>query len=302
MLLRALSGLFRHTDSQPPKVDPTIIVTGLDVLDDEETHLETKDPLNHQESFSLPSTNSVSTQFNSVDDDIFGITTVIEYIDSKNAFSRRRVTLRNITCREDGRFYVNCICHERNALRSFRFDRIQSVIDLDGEIHQPLAFFRDELQIRVDLSGAHVSEMTGLGAMEPRVALRREPDDAIGKEKPGAAQRRIARDGTRLLVGLARADGNLDPAEVNVVLDYIEAICRRSMVAFDDEDRRALSGYVKRVRPSSEVLDGCLGRIQGAPIDEQKLFIRYASALAEADGVIDEAEFHVLLEIKETLL
>ncbi|QCO07511.1 WYL domain-containing protein [Azospirillum argentinense] len=75
------------------------------------------------------------------------MTIAIEYIDSKGAASRRRISIRKFS--HDGKsMHLQAYCLERRALRCFRVDRIRAVIDLDGEVHDdPVQFFRDELLV-----------------------------------------------------------------------------------------------------------------------------------------------------------
>src|SRR3546814_18967649 len=90
------------------------------------------------------------------------------------------------------------------------------------------------------------------------------------------AQRRVARDGLRLLAGLARADGILHSDEIVVILDYIAAVADREGIATTEDDRAALFGYVKRQRPTSEILEDCLDRMEYAGAEDQRLFIERA--------------------------
>jgi WYL domain len=79
-----------------------------------------------------------------------GVTFAIEYADARNNVTTRRITLRELYRSDDGALYLHSFCHERQALRSFRFDRVQSVIDLDGVVHAPQQFFESELRFPVD--------------------------------------------------------------------------------------------------------------------------------------------------------
>jgi hypothetical protein len=69
---------------------------------------------------------------------------MIEYVDSKGQSSRRRITVYDIV---GGRAGIPCLrarCHERNATRQFRVDRIRCCIDFDGEVHDDVAKFMAE--------------------------------------------------------------------------------------------------------------------------------------------------------------
>lgn len=64
----------------------------------------------------------------------------IEYVDAKMEASRRRIVVREIEPLDE-HVWVRAVCLERRALRSFRLDRIQCVIDGDGVVHDPAEFF-----------------------------------------------------------------------------------------------------------------------------------------------------------------
>jgi len=115
------------------------------------------------------------------------------------------------------------------------------------------------------------------------------------------AQRRAARDGARLLAALARSDGIMHLAEIDVIVGYIADRASRDGIETDRDDRLALSGYLKRQRPTAETLDDCLARLGRAPTEEQRLFLRSAIALAEADGEHDTAEVTMLVELQRRL-
>jgi uncharacterized tellurite resistance protein B-like protein len=69
--------------------------------------------------------------------DISGTQVVISYIDSKRQASERQIICRSLESRA-GLIYLTAFCLERKAVRSFRGDRIASVIDPDtGEVHTP---------------------------------------------------------------------------------------------------------------------------------------------------------------------
>src|SRR3546814_4408975 len=85
-----------------------------------------------------------------IDDDLRGITFAIEYEDSKGNGLTRRITLHDLYRDGRGHTFLQGICHERAALRCFPFDRIQAVIDMDGEVHEPVLFFRDGLRAAIE--------------------------------------------------------------------------------------------------------------------------------------------------------
>lgn len=316
-LLNALKSLFRRTEAAPPTISPAFAPAGMDRPDDPEMMVQitiqsTFISFSHQETEEFHGTPEPTPaqkagiwampDLERVDDDLYGITFAIEYVDAKGAATTRRITLRDLYKDGRGLTYLDCYCHERKAPRTFRFDRITTVIDADGVVHEPRTFFADEL--RVDLEAREPQEPFGrrqevpivvsAGAAQPR----KTPDRS---EKPGMAQRRAARDGLRVLAALARSDGAMAPGELAVILDYIKERCSRTGVPVTDADRSALAGYLKRQYPTADVLDECLARLERESVEEQRLLVRSAIALADADGVHHDAEFALLAELQQRL-
>ena len=251
----------RRSSATPPTAPPNAQPAGLETPDDEEVLTPGR-----------------------VDDDIWGCTFMIEYRAASGARSMRRVTARTMSVSSTRTVTLGCYCHERKALRTFRLDRIIKVIDFDGVVHEPAAFFADELQMHI-----------------PDAAFVERPGTAGAAAVPGRAQRLVARAGLRALCALARADGVLHPAEVEVILDYVSWRADAEQIDTTEVDRAALVAYIRRQRPTDDVLAECLADLAAEPPDLQRLFLRHAIALAEADGVHDGAEFELLVQLRETL-
>jgi hypothetical protein len=237
-----------------------------------------------------------------LDDDVYGLTFAIEYESASGDFSRRRIMLRAVSVRDDGVVFLRALCFERNALRCFRLDRVQSIIDADGVIHEDAAaFLRDELRLSIPApSGGADATASAATASPGPPAVNDARSEAPGAEKPGMAQRRVARDGLRVLCALGRADGLLHPAEVEVVLDYIEAACRAANEPCGAEDRAALAPYVRRQRPGLDVLEACLQRIEAGDEAARSLLLDYAERLIAADGEEHDAELRLLAQMRQS--
>lgn len=241
-----------------------------------------------------------------VDDDVYGLTFAVEYESASGDFSRRRIMLRAVSVRDDGAVFLRALCFERNALRSFRLDRVQSIIDADGVVHKDAAaFLRDELRLSIPAPPAG-ADATAQAQAPAATALPEPPpvgddgSEGAGEERPGMAQRRVARDGLRVLCALGRADGLLHPAEVEVVLDYIEVACRAANEPCGAEDRAALAPYVRRQRPGLDVLEACLQRIEAGDQAARSLLLDYAERLIAADGEEHDAELRLLAEMRQS--
>ena len=306
-LLSALGRLFWRTEEHPPHVAGDFAPDGLEREDGDEMLVTLSgrytEPATRQSGGGRTPHRGPATGAERIDDDLFGISFAIEYVDSRGGISHRRVTMHDAWRGKDDIVYLRCLCHERKAARTFRFDRIRHVIDIDGVVHQPALYFADELQIDLppeaaDSSAEKEPDLHVDKSSVPKAIVTAPPPDAA--EKPGLVQRRVARDGIRLLIGLARSDGELHPAELEIVLDYVEGRCEREGVGFTDSDRHTLVGYLKRQHPTVDVLQQCLDRMDQESNVEQRHFAVAALALAKADGVEDEAEFAMLRQLGVT--
>jgi tellurite resistance protein len=204
---------------------------------------------------------------------------IIAYVDAADNRSIRRIRMRQVLREPGGITYLRAFCYERNSVRTFRTDRIAEIIDLDGVIHDPVAFFRDEMQFSFDPS--------------------RPPGSGEGNrnEQAGAVHRRIARDGIRVLVALSRSDGFLHPLELAAMMDYVRD--RATMNGFEttEADSKALTAYLRRQRPDPDIVDACLEALGNAPVAERDLFLTYARKVILADGREHPAELAIMDEI-----
>ena len=237
----------------------------------------------------------------SLGEDVAGTVFAIEYEDSKKNATRRRISLGAVKADDKGRVYLQAFCLERRAVRSFRLDRVRSVIDVDGEVHDTPRYFRDILRIDVPEEVFTASE-----APLPRMqsATVAQASGALADTRfsvPGRAQRHAARNGLRILSALARSDGFMDDAELEVILDYIAHRADFDGINMDEADRAALLPYLRRQYPTTDVLSRCLEAVEEESPSQQRLLIRHAIQLIDADGVQDPAEFDLLLRIQKQL-
>ncbi|WP_207479500.1 WYL domain-containing protein [Arenibaculum pallidiluteum] len=309
-LFSAIARMFRRTDTTPPPMPPTFSPAGMHAPDEPELLIklgvDDDDRLEQSGRRSGRAKLQAAPDVERIDDDLWGVTFAIEYRDGAGDETRRRITLRQLYRGAGGLFYLQAMCHERRALRTFRFDRICCVIDMDGVVHDPTKFFADEL--RFDVRGnapAPVPRAKSLAADRATVPKRSltpsMPPVPVEPEKPGYAHRRVARDGLRVLVALARSDGFLAPEEISVIVGYIAAKAHRSEIAVTDADVTALRGYLQRQYPSIDVLERCLDGLEQEPVEDQRLFLDSAVALMRADGEEHAAELAMLTELRDRL-
>ncbi len=292
-MFEGIRRLFRHGGDQPPQFSDDIVVTIEAILDDTFDEFDealdvidvddSEDIVSHERRSEMPShLLEFWERLSPIGDNAAGTVFGIEYVNASGERSVRRIRFHRLYA--DGEmYYLRAFCFERGANRTFRLDRVQSVFDMDGVIHDDIQVFFAELG--VDAEVPEIEKTTP----EPRV------------EKPGMAARRAARDGLRLLVGLARADGFLHDEEIEVLKQYIAHRAEHDGVFVNDNDLAALDGYLRRQHPSGEVLSRCLEALEAEPANLQRLFVVHAMALADADGVQHGAEFEMLMELQDRL-
>ncbi|HUA76786.1 MAG TPA: WYL domain-containing protein, partial [Acetobacteraceae bacterium] len=291
-----LAGLFRRTEGTPPPMHASFAAENLHSPDHPET--EIAPPPLPREHWLKP-----------LDDDLSGVSFGIEYRDAAGTATRRRVTIRQIGLTPSGNVCIVCFCHERRALRTFRFDRITDVIDGDGVVWNPRRFFAEELHVdfgHLSTSPAEIKpgarpEMVKEVAVKRTSARRARSSATVGAGKPGYAQRRIARDGLRVLVAMARADRHLADEEIEVVLDYVVHRAERAGIPSGDADCRAIAAYLRRLTPHADVLGECLERLGREDVSERRHLLDSAIAVMNADGTQDPAEVDLVLRIRESL-
>nr|WP_314432433.1 TerB family tellurite resistance protein [uncultured Brevundimonas sp.] len=177
---------------------------------------------------------------------------VIAYVDSSGAESERRIICRQVYITGD-KTYIQAVCLERQAIRSFRVDRITEVYcGVSGE----------------DLGAANLIFVGGIA----------RPQRAVPKTNPAVLSGRRA---LQVLITLARCDGQVHPSEVQVIEEFLDrSLPGRTTI----KERAGLLDYAMRLAPSYgtfvrtfermlEVDDNLIGPVLQAAID-----------VAEADG------------------
>jgi|GEM_PF-2198376 len=212
-----------------------------------------------------------------------GLTFAMEYRDSKNVVSRRRVTVNGFRGSTDGNYLMRAFCHERKAVRSFRTDRIVSVIDWDGVIWEPVDFFSD-LGINLPLPACGM-------AMTRTV-----------KAKAGEVQREACVDELCILAALSHSDGELHACEVERILDFAADACDRKGIGFDESDRSALDRYVRRLKPDINTIAKSLIRLKARqdPAADKRLACAMV-AVMDADDHQSPEEIAFISEVLNEL-
>jgi uncharacterized tellurite resistance protein B-like protein len=105
----------------------------------------------------------------------------------------------------------------------------------------------------------------------------------------GGSYRSTVRDGLRVLIAIARADGQLDTAEVDTIMDYARTEGARNGVREDDVALAELRRYVERLQPSGSVVTSCIDRLTNQDEETQKNLLYYLAKVVRADGVVDSS-------------
>jgi hypothetical protein len=207
---------------------------------------------------------------------IAGFGCILTYADCKGSISHRRVTCRKLSER-GGVLYLQGFCHERQALRTFRVDRITELAcGSTGEVFVPATLFFERFSVTHD-GGAAV----GFG-LHVRLAAD-------------------LRAGLNVLAFLARVDGKVVPEEREVLSRYCQSFGLR--YADDAFDFDGVGGYAGNLAPDAETFYVSIERLTrpNAPTGLAALTRQAAGQLIDADGVQHEKEFYYGLKLQEAL-
>lgn len=224
--------------------------------------------------------------------DLYGIILVIEYCDATGKRSRRRISI--ITSRIDakGVAILQAWCFERNACRYFRLDRIEAVIDDDGEIWEPRRFFNEELLVDYPCNTPQAA-----AAPVRALAAKKEAEN----RKPGTAVKVLCCDAVQILAALGRSDGRFVAAEVAVVMDYVLARCAEADLSVSDEDKAAVLAWIKRAKATPPLLSEALEKFCQRPLSDLETLLDSGEKLIAADGIIKDSETEMLRQIRAAL-
>jgi tellurite resistance protein len=192
------------------------------------------------------------------DHELSGMTIGIEHVDADGSVSRRWITIV-APVEVDGHNQLLCHCFKSESLRAFRMDRVITLFDEHGETFD----VREFLQLKASPTKAR----TG-----------------------GASYRSAIRDGLRVLIAIARADGHLDAEEVDVILDYARAEGARKGVTRDEASLAELRRYIERLQPTGSVVTSCIDRLTDESEEAQRHLLAYIARVVRADGVVDSSE------------
>lgn len=169
---------------------------------------------------------------------------------------------------------LHCRCHERRDDRCFRLDRIRTVIDLDGVVHE------NAFDYLVDLLGVRVSG-------EPTEASSRQ--SLLRNTEPAAV---------RLAVMLAQADGRIGAQELNAIVEWIVPRCQ---MILRQSDLSAFGRYLKGLRLTGEMVASEVRQLEAKNSSRRREVLELFRAVVDADGHEHPAEAALLNEISTEL-
>lgn len=207
---------------------------------------------------------------------VAGVGCILTYSDCEGNVSLRRVSCRKLSERT-GVLYLQGFCHERQALRTFRVDRITEVVcGSTGEVFVPASVFFERFTVARD-GGAAV----GFG-LHVRLAAD-------------------LRAGLNVLAFLAKVDGKVVPEERQVLSRFCQSFGLR--YADDGFDYDGVCGYAAHLAPDAETFYVSIERLTrpSAPAGLAALTRQAAGQMIDADGVQHEKEFYYGLRLQEAL-
>lgn len=285
--INRLFGEQYETPSPNPHIDDKVHVPVKDSEDELDTSEHEADALFASKRQKRKGKKSNSEILNG---DLWGSTFCIEYRDANGNESFRRIMMYHFVRYKTGDVILSAQCLERNALRHFRFDRIRSIVDDDGEAHDPILYF--EIELSVDI----VSYLTAGNTNDEYSDIHSQPSEAQ-IDKPGVLQRNVCRDGLRVLVAISRSDGDYHPSEIAEVLNYIVSESRVAGINTTEDDKAALLAYLKLQRPDKKTLQKCLSKLEERSPETRKRLFLAAEKVVLADGKIHSNEISFLQKI-----
>lgn len=194
--------------------------------------------------------------------DVVGCAFGLVYVDAKDDESERRITVRHLS-RQGRELYVGAYCHERQAPRLFRVDRMVTLIDLQtGEV--------------IDRPQAWIEELL---AADPTA-------DALMR----------ARYGINVLAAMARCDGRFHADERDIIVDYVKATAEYDRRISEERARQ----YVAKVWPDERCFQRSAKSFRKSP-DEVRPLLRYVRKVVDCDGRLTDEEFSFAQRLNELL-
>ena len=205
---------------------------------------------------------------------ISGLAVVIEYSSAKGETSQRLITCKQFSKEAEVK-YLKAFCHRKQAVRTFRMDRIGELFDPEsGEsLGAPEVFFGRFSPDKT--KGSPLGWGLSVGRRADLIAM------------------------LNALVFVARCDREFHPAEKNSLEAALTSFWLRLEI-LGDPDFQDILDYASRLSPDGEIFWLAMKRFRANPV-VATIFRQQVQALIEADGFVRQEEAYWSLEIDEFL-
>ena len=226
---------------------------------------------------------------------------IIEYIDSKKNLSTRRITVWGIKLGPSGTPILIAKCHERNATRSFRIDRIKAIADFDGELASSVSkFLTENFEMHPELAAlAELHSATGGAKRASSSKNKSKPKPDVKMQAIKATSRK---KGLHLLWCFANADDDFHHTELDTILNYCETMCELEGIISTEEELGLLGKYIKRLRPTGQTIDKSVDTLLNLSSTDIDSFLHACIQVAKADGYIHPQEIVAINTISNELV
>jgi hypothetical protein len=192
----------------------------------------------------------------------------IKYCNEAGEVSERWVQIQKIESRQYAD-YLFGHCELRDAIRSFRIDRIQEVADNYGEVHEAREFFApftSAPQGRSSGPSRHSSFGRALKIL-----------DLVGQE-------------LIILAFAAECDGRFVPREANLITSYAKVRCEELGLTMTEADSHDLRKWIKMQRPDVKNVVNAVHQVARKGKTSADEIVELTNLVFEADKKIVQSE------------
>ncbi|TDT94896.1 WYL domain-containing protein [Azorhizobium sp. AG788] len=219
-----------------------------------------------------------------------GMVLHFRYIASDGEETERQVYIYRVEMRPNG-LVLLAFCFMRDAVRAFRVDRIRSLMNgRTGEfIDDPVAF----LSVIAQQVEAPKRPERAPSLRVPKIAMKPAREIEVRVPRLTSADYARVRDVVRpaciALMSMARADGTLHDAEIEIVADLVYEAARHLGMDVPRESLAALISEMTGLSPSGNLVTRAMRALRepdAFPLDLPARLTR----MARADGLATEEE------------
>ena len=209
-------------------------------------------------------------------DSLVGVRLALIYKDSSGAHTRRVVQVKTVTFRDDVHYLFGW-CELRNAMRSFRIDRIVEIVDMrTGEV-------ADEAQ-------AYLAPLISL-ARPSSTPRRRDATDSVIAESV---------NGLIVLLYFANSDGELHPKERDVLWTYLNWQKERCSIK-GGLRRPSVDALMRTMFPTTDQFAEALEALTSSESIHAQFVLNRLPEVINADGQADDEEIRRYQQLVELL-